>query len=111
MSAYSGTVSAAENRLPLPEDVDLAGFLPLSGCQRGLKLSRSPVPESEQAAVRAARLRLTCERLARHGVVWSSGPAGSLQSGYSADEALVLQQLSQAEAEGAADRSVRGSGW
>ena len=90
---------AAENSLPLPEDVDLAGFLPLSGSQRGLRLSRPPVPAAAQAAVRAGRLRASCQRLCRPGVVWGAAPAGQLQTGYQAAPQLVLQQLQLAETE------------
>ena len=86
-----------ENSLPLPEDVDLAGFLPLAGCQRGLRLARPPVPVAAQAAVRAGRLRAVCQRLSRPGVVWGAAPAGRLETGYQVEPSLVLQQLRLAE--------------
>ena len=83
--------------MPLPEDVDLAGFLPLAGSQRGLRLSRPPVAAAAQASVRAGRLRAACQRLSRLGVVWGTAPAGQLQAGYQAEPQTVLQQLRLAE--------------
>ncbi|KAF0310380.1 Protein SMG7 [Amphibalanus amphitrite] len=88
---------AVENSLPLPEDVDLAGFLPLSGSQRTLRLARPPVPAAAQATVRAGRLRAACQRLTGSGVVWGAAPAGRLETAYQTEPSVVLQQLTLAE--------------